>query len=69
MAIIKRPGALIETGVIDGFTYEVRDPKYPIVYVFRYEGGKLIGKQTQQGGDTGEAVARMLIAELPKGAA
>ncbi len=69
MAIVKRPGALIETGEIDGFTYEVRDPKYPIVYVFREVGGKFIGKQTQQGNNTAKAVARMLIAELPKGEA
>lgn len=69
MVTVKRAGKLIETGEINGFTYEVRDPKYPIVYVFRYKGDKFIGKQTQQGGNTGEAVARMLIAELPKGTA
>lgn len=68
MSILENYGALIETGNIDGFTYEVRSPDYPIVHVYGEVGGKLVGKQTQKGSSSGDAVARMLISELPKAA-
>jgi hypothetical protein len=69
MSIIENYGALIETGEVDGFTYEVRSPAYPMVYVYREENGKFIAKQTQKSGSSVMDVVRMLIAELPKAAA
>lgn len=68
MELIENHGALIESGKIDGFTYEVRHPDYPMVYVYRMEGSKIIGKPTQVGGTPVEQIVRQLIAELPKAA-
>lgn len=68
MSVSKNSGPLIEKGVIEGFTYEVRGHDSPIVYVFRDVDGKLYHKATQKGGMTAERVALMLISEMPKAA-
>ncbi|MDW9447443.1 hypothetical protein GOA58_07030 [Sinorhizobium meliloti] len=66
MTIAESYGPLIESGQIDGFTYEVRGTTHPMVYVYRDAGGGFVGKATQKGGINGETVARMLMSELPK---
>ena len=68
MTIARNHGPLIETGEIDGFTYELRGKAVPMVYVYREVSGKLYEKQTQKGGSPVEVVARMLISEMPKAA-
>ena len=68
MSLAKTYGPLIETGELDGFTYELRGHTTPIVYVYREVSGKLYHKETQQGGMTVEGVVRMLISEMPKAA-
>jgi hypothetical protein len=68
MSIAKVYGPLIETGEIDGFTYELRGNTAPVVYIYRDVNGKLYEKETQKGGMTVEGVARLLISEMPKAA-
>lgn len=68
MSIAKTHGPLVETGAIDGFTYELRGNTAPMVYVYREVKGKLYHKETQKGGMTVEGVVRMLISEMPKAA-
>jgi hypothetical protein len=40
MSIVEAYGPLIESGEIDGATYEVRGEDHPMVYVYRKAGGK-----------------------------
>jgi hypothetical protein len=54
MSIAKVYGPLIETGEIDGFTYELRGNTAPVVYIYRDVNGKLYEKETQKGGMTVE---------------
>lgn len=68
MSVAKNSSPLIEKGIIEGFTYELRGSDSPIVHVFREVDGKLYHKATQKGGMTAERVARMLISEMPKAA-
>lgn len=68
MSIAKVYGPLIETGAIEGFTYELRGNTAPMVYIYREVNGKLYQKETQKGGMTVEGVVRMLISEMPKSA-
>lgn len=66
MELVNSYGPLIESGTIDGFTYEVRGDDLPMIYVYRKTGNMVIGNATQLGGTDPENLARMLIAELPK---
>lgn len=68
MSIAKTYGPLIETGEIDGFTYELRGKTAPMVYIYREVNGKLYDKETQKGGMTVGGIVQILISELPKAA-
>ncbi|MBY5325211.1 hypothetical protein [Rhizobium leguminosarum] len=68
MTLVNEFGPLIETGEIDGFTYEVRGTTHPMIYVYRELNGVFVHNVTQQGSSSAQSVARMLIAELPKAA-
>lgn len=66
MSIAEEYGCLIEFGEIEGFTYEVRNPAYPMVHVYCEVDGKLYQKTTQKGGMSVEGIVRMLISEMPR---
>lgn len=65
MKLVQEFGPLIESGKIDGATYEVRGATHPMVYVYRQAGDGFVGRATQLGSTPLEALVRMLAAELP----
>lgn len=65
MKLLQDFGPLIESGEIDGATYEVRGATHPMVYVYRQARDSLTGRATQLGSTPLEVVVRMLAAELP----
>jgi len=68
VSVASEYGPLQSSGVIDGFTYEVRNSIDPIVFVYKEIRGTVYERWKQKGGMTTEAAARTLIAEMPKAA-
>lgn len=67
MTLVESYGPLIETGDIEGGTYEVRGDDHPMVYVYVKIGKGYVEKATQQGGMSGAEVADLLASEIRRG--